>query len=95
MKKAAFIIAEQNFRDEEYQFPKEVLQESGIEVGQGFPGSGPRLDYRIAAPFHHFPNQAGHVDLGRAELVPFQPAENTGGGKSRPGVGLFQKGIQL
>ena len=32
MKKAAFIIAEQNFRDEEYQYPKEVLQESGIEV---------------------------------------------------------------
>jgi len=32
MKKAALIIAENNFRDEEYQVPKEVLQENGIEV---------------------------------------------------------------
>ena len=32
VKKAVFIIAEQNFRDEEYQVPKEVLEKSGIEV---------------------------------------------------------------
>lgn len=32
MKKAALIIAERTFRDEEYQVPKEVLQENGIEV---------------------------------------------------------------
>lgn len=32
MKKAAFIIAEQNFRDEEYKVPKEVLENKGIKV---------------------------------------------------------------
>lgn len=32
MKKAALIIAEKNFRDEEYQVPKEVLLENGIDV---------------------------------------------------------------
>jgi len=32
VKRAVFIIAEKNFRDEEYQVPKEVLEKKGIEV---------------------------------------------------------------
>lgn len=31
-KKAVFIVAEQEFRDEEYQVPKDVLSQAGIEV---------------------------------------------------------------
>lgn len=32
MKKVALVIAEQQFRDEEYQVPRDLLQEAGFEV---------------------------------------------------------------